>query len=44
MNSNTIRLKMQREILNEVAKDYAGHTIENVISQIESRIRHFESK
>lgn len=37
-----IRLKAQAAVLKEVAQQYAGHTIENIIQQIESRIKNAE--
>jgi hypothetical protein len=30
---------MQRAILKEVAKEYSGHTIENIITQLDARIK-----
>ncbi len=43
-NSEYIRLCMQRAILKEVAKEYAGHTIENIITQLDARIKVAEEK
>lgn len=43
-NSDYIRLCMQRAILKEVAKEYAGHTIENIITQLDARIKVAEEK
>lgn len=43
-NSDYIRLCMQRAILKEVAKEYAGHTIENIIAQLDARIKVAEVK
>ena len=36
-------LQTQIAILREVAKEYAGHTIENIIVQLESRLKYKES-
>jgi hypothetical protein len=33
-------LQTQISILREVAQEYAGHTIENIIMQIESRLKY----
>lgn len=41
-NAEYIRLKAQAAVLREVALEYAGHTIENIINQIDSRIKHQE--
>ena len=35
----TIRLRIQVAILNEVAKEYPGRTIENVVQNLEERIK-----
>jgi len=43
-NSDYIRLCMQRAILKEVAKEYSGHTIENIITQLDARIKVAEEK
>lgn len=43
-NSEYIRLCMQRAILKEVAKEYSGHTIENIITQLDARIKVAEEK
>lgn len=37
------RLKAQIAILREIAMEYKGCTIENIISQMESRIKYFET-
>ena len=37
-------LKTWLRVLKEVAQVYGGHTIENIIQQIESRIRNRERK
>ena len=37
-----IRLLAQVAVLKEIAMDYPGKTIENVIVQIEARIKEFE--
>ena len=36
------RLKAQIAILREIAMEYKGCTIENIISQMEARAKHFE--
>jgi hypothetical protein len=33
-------LQTQIAVLREVAKEYAGHTIENIIMQTESRLKY----
>lgn len=33
-------LQTQIAILREIAQEYAGHTIENIIMQIESRLKY----
>lgn len=42
MNTDTLRLKAQLSILRDVARQYGGLTIDNVIQQIESRIKELE--
>lgn len=39
MNTDTLRLKAQLSILRDVTRQYGGLTIDNVIQQIESRIK-----
>lgn len=38
MNGDYIRLKAQVAVLREIAMDYPGKTIENVIVQLEARL------
>ena len=35
---DVIKLKSQLQVLKEIAKDYQGKTVENIIQQIESRV------
>lgn len=35
---DVIKLRSQLRVLQEIAKDYQGKTIENIIQQIESRV------
>jgi hypothetical protein len=44
INDPTIRLRAQLAILNDVQKDYRGLTIENIIQQLESRLKHLNSR
>ena len=37
-----ILTKMRIEVLKGVCKEYAGHTIENVVTQMESRVKEWE--
>ena len=37
-------MKSKLEVLREIAKEYSGRTIDNVIDNIEARIRHHEKK
>lgn len=39
MNNETHRLRAQAAILKDVAQDYPGRTIENIIANIEARIK-----
>ena len=39
MNGDYIRLKAQVAVLREIAMDYPGKTIENVIMQLEARLK-----
>ena len=39
---STLRLRAQAAVLKEVAKDYPGRTIENIIANIEARIKAME--
>ena len=38
------RIKTQLAVLKEVAETYQGRTVENVIDNIEARIKHYESQ
>jgi hypothetical protein len=40
----SLRLRAQLAILRDVQKDYRGLTIENIIQQLESRLKHLNSK
>lgn len=40
----TIRLRAQLAILRDVQKDYSGLTIENIIQQLESKLKHLNSR
>lgn len=44
INDPTIRLRAQLAILRDVQKDYSGLTIENIIQQLESRLKHLNSR
>lgn len=37
-----IRLKAQLSVLKEIALDYSGKTIDNIIQQMESRVKEVE--
>lgn len=39
MNHNTLRLRAQVAILKDVAREYPGRTIENIIDNINARIK-----
>lgn len=41
-NSNYIRMKAQIAVLKEVMTDYQGKTIDNIIQQMEARVREME--
>ena len=41
---NLLRLKAQVSVLRDVAKEYRGRTIENIISNLESRINFYENE
>ena len=38
------RLRMQREVLLDLLKEYRGRTIDNIIENINQRISYYESK
>lgn len=38
------RLRMQREVLLNLQKEYRGRTIDNIIDNINQRINYYESK
>jgi len=40
IHSKIFRLKAQLSVLKDIMHDYRGLTIENIIQQIESRIKH----
>ncbi len=42
MDIKYVRMRAQLAVLREVARQYGGRTIENVIQQIESRIKELE--
>ena len=44
MNWSTFRMKAQLSVLKEVAKDYPTASLDNVIRQIESRVKYIESQ
>jgi hypothetical protein len=44
INDPTIRLRAQLAILKDVKKDYQGLTIDNIIQQLESRLKHLNSR
>ena len=44
MNNETHRLRAQVAILRDVAQDYPGRTIENIIANIEARIKAQEER
>jgi hypothetical protein len=44
INDTTIRLRAHLAVLKDVKKDYSGMTIDNIIQQIESRIKHLNSR
>jgi hypothetical protein len=44
MNNETHRLRAQAAILRDVAQDYPGRTIENIIANIEARIKAQEER
>lgn len=41
-NSNYIRMKAQIAVLKEVMTDYQGKTIDNIIQQMEARVKERE--
>lgn len=46
MNDNNYtltRLRMQREVLLDLLKEYRGRTIDNIIDNINQRINYYES-
>lgn len=43
MNDKTFRLRAQLSVLKDVAKEYNGRTINNVIANLEARIKYAES-
>lgn len=38
------RIKAQKAVLEEVAKDYPSRTIENIIANMEARIKNYEKQ
>lgn len=42
--SKTYRIQVQLSILRDVAKEYAGRTIENIIAQLEARKMEMEKQ
>ena len=44
MTNETHRLRAQAAVLRDVARDYPGRTIENIIANIEARIKAQEER
>ena len=44
LNDPTLRLRAQLSILRDLAKEYSGRTIDNVIQGLEARVKHYEQK
>ena len=44
MNNKTLRLRAQVAILKDVAREYPGRTIENIIDNINARIKANEKR
>lgn len=42
--SELFRIKAQKAVLEEVAKDYPSRTIENIIANMEARIKNYEKQ
>jgi hypothetical protein len=42
-NYTLTRLRMQREVLLDLLKEYRGRTIDNIIDNINQRIKYYES-
>ena len=42
-NYTLTRLRMQREVLLDLLKEYRGRTIDNIIDNINQRINYYES-
>lgn len=43
MKNELFKLRAQVSVLKDVAKEYGGRTIDNVISNIEARIKYIEN-
>lgn len=39
-----IKLKAQRAVLNDLMREYSGRTLDNIISNLDARIKFFKSK
>lgn len=39
-----IKLKAQRAVLNDLMREYSGRTLDNIISNLDARIKFFEKK
>ena len=44
MSRELYRLKLQLAVLRDVAEDYSGRTIENIMTNIEARIKYHEEE
>ena len=43
-NYELIKLKAQRAVLNDLMREYSGRTLDNIISNLDTRIKWFEKK
>jgi len=41
-NYATLKLKAQASVLRDLMKEYSGRTLDNILANIESRIKYYE--
>ena len=42
-NYSTLKLKAQAAVLRDLMTDYSGRTIDNILANIETRIKYYEN-
>ena len=43
-NYELIKLKAQRAVLNDLMREYSGRTLDNIITNLDARIKFFDNR